>query len=103
MTTGKKLRAWRIEAGLSQEEAASKIGTAQRTWGQWECDETTPEVDYAVDIQQMTNGAVTVLDLARDRRRRRKQSRARRAKAAAPAAPSSSTNLVDDIEHRSAS
>lgn len=99
MSTGGKLRAWRERSGLSQDQCAKRIGTGQRTWGQWELEESTPEVDYAAELEKMTDGAVTVLDWARSRRKQRKKSRAARAKVAAE----SSTDLAADAEHRSAS
>ncbi len=100
MTTGKKLRAWRDAAGLSQEEAAKRIGTGQRTWGQWELEESTPEVDYAAELERMTAGAVTVLDWAKSRRRQRKKTRAAKAKVAAA---ESGTDVAADVEHKAAS
>lgn len=72
MTTGEKLRAWRAKRGISQASAAALVGTTQRTWGQWESDGTTPEIDYCDAIEKLTSGAVTMKDWARSRRKQRR-------------------------------
>lgn len=71
MTNGEKLRAWRERVGLSQDQAAKRVGTVQRTWAGWE-KSTTPEVDYCEQIQELTGGEVSTKDWARSRRRKRR-------------------------------
>jgi len=72
MTTGEKLRNWRNREGLSQDQAAKKVGTTQRTWGAWE-DGSTPEADFIESIEKLTGGAVAFRDRARSRRKKRRE------------------------------
>jgi transcriptional regulator with XRE-family HTH domain len=72
MTNGARLREWRESMGLSQEEAARRIGAKQRTWAGWETFGTTPEVDYCEAIEALTKGIITMRDWARSRRRTRR-------------------------------
>jgi transcriptional regulator with XRE-family HTH domain len=85
MTTGGRLRAWRIRAGLSQEQAAERVGTTQRTWGAWEIG-STPEADFIEAIEKLTSGSITFRDWARSRRKKRRDD-------AAASAPPSGTDL----------
>lgn len=94
MRTGERLRAWRQKAGLSQEQAAKKVGTTQRSWGAWETD-TTPEIDFAEAIEKLTRGEITMRDWSRCRRKKRRED--------AASAPSSSISLAPHAEHRNAS
>lgn len=73
MTNGEKLRAWRDRSGISQADAAEKIGTKQRTWASWETDGTTPEIDFAEALEKLTTGAVTMRDWVRSRRKKRNE------------------------------
>jgi transcriptional regulator with XRE-family HTH domain len=84
MDVGEKLRVWREKVGLSQDEAARRVGTSQRTWGAWEANGTTPEIDFAEAIEKMTNGGISMRDWARGRRRRRKAARAAESSSALP-------------------
>ncbi len=87
MTNGEKLRIWRERAGLSQADAAEKIGTKQRTWAQWESEGTTPEIDFAEALEKLTGGAVTMRDWVRSRRKKRRDE-----------AAESSTSLAADAD-----
>lgn len=73
VTMGKRLKAWRKRVGLSQDGAAKRLGTSQRTWAAWEMDGTTPEVDYCEAIEDLTGGEVAVSDWARARRNKRRR------------------------------
>lgn len=80
-SNGERLREWREAAGLTQADAAEKIGAEQGTWGPWEKDKKRPSVDYACAIDRLTVGAVPVSgwgrpSKARSKKRRRRQSMA---------------------------
>lgn len=82
MTIGERLRAWRVERGLSQKDAASLAGFTQGAWCQYENDEVLPRVQQAVAIAKLTEGdanEVTVemvaeAEKARDVSRRERRS-----------------------------
>ena len=40
---GPKIRAWRLAEGISQEEAARRIGVFQTAWSKWEAGKQAPE------------------------------------------------------------
>ena len=42
MTLGDVLRAWRLDRGLSQAEAAERVGVTQPTWSDWEAGKKLP-------------------------------------------------------------
>jgi transcriptional regulator with XRE-family HTH domain len=71
MDNGERLRIWRDSKGLSQQEAAKLVRTKQRTWASWEHDGATPEIDFAEDLERVTDGFVAMRDWARSRRRQR--------------------------------
>ncbi len=99
MTNGEKLRAWRERAGLSQDKAARRVGTSQRTWGAWEANGTTPEIDYADAIEKLTGGAVQMRDWVKSRRKKRRE------EAISTETPSGSAlvaDLEDDAAHERA-
>lgn len=79
-STGSRLRAWRErqEPKLSQTAAAERIGTKQRTWGDWETDKAAPDVDFAEAIERMTGREVRMCDWAEIRRQLRLHPRRRR-------------------------
>ncbi len=60
VTTGEEMRAWRLGAGLSQAEAARRVGVCQVTWSSWERGRIAPRIAHAVAIEAMTAGAVPV-------------------------------------------
>ena len=59
MTTADKLRKWRKAEGMSQQQAATWLGIATRTWQKWEYGEASPWLKAAVAIQQAGGPAVT--------------------------------------------
>lgn len=85
MTTGERLRSWRVKAGLSQEQAAKTVGTTQATWKAWERG-STPEADYIEALERLTKGAISFRGWARDRKKKRR----------AEVAPTSGTDLTVD-------
>jgi transcriptional regulator with XRE-family HTH domain len=58
----KKLKAWRVLNGLSQVSAAAKARVSQAAWNQWENGKKQPDVNNAVRIARLTEGAVAVED-----------------------------------------
>lgn len=54
------LKSWRKTAGLSQEEAAEKVGVHQNTWSDWEAARKTPRTETALDLDVLTGGACPV-------------------------------------------
>lgn len=53
-----KLRNWRRLQGLSQAEAAEKLGVARRTWHQWEQGAIVPGPANMIELVTLTGGAV---------------------------------------------
>ncbi len=56
---------------LSQDAAAKRLGTKQRTWADWEVEKYFPEVDFAEDIERLTGKSVRVTHWARACRAKR--------------------------------
>ena len=52
---GATLRAWRVEAGLSQAAAAERIGKAQPQWGRYERGTSTPPADVRADLEALVD------------------------------------------------
>ena len=53
MTLGEKLLELRKKEGLSQEEAAEKLGVSRQTVSKWETDQTAPELGKAKLLCQL--------------------------------------------------
>lgn len=53
-----KLRNWRRQQGLSQQQAADQLGVARRTWHQWEQGAIVPGPANMIELVQLTAGAV---------------------------------------------
>lgn len=68
---GKRLKAWRKRLGISQEGAAKRLGTSQRTWAAWELG-STPEVDYCEALEDLTGGEISISDWVESRRKKRR-------------------------------
>ena len=60
-----KLRTWRRNHGLSQADAAAKLGVARRTWHLWEHGARIPEPDNLLALVQITGGAIEANDFYR--------------------------------------
>lgn len=64
MTIGNKLLELRKKRGLSQEEAAEKLGVSRQTISKWETDQSTPDFDklslicklYNITADELING-----------------------------------------------
>lgn len=54
------LAAWRAAAGLTQAQAALKVGVSQPAWHDWEKGRRSPSLSNAVAIELLSNGAVAV-------------------------------------------
>lgn len=59
MSIAVKLKAWRVQQGISQAKAAKLVGVKQPTWCNWEVD-MLPNLLHAEAIERETGGAVTV-------------------------------------------
>lgn len=56
----KKLVDWRKNSGLNQQEAADKIGIDLARYNAWENNRARPGLDWAVAIERVTDGNVSV-------------------------------------------
>lgn len=56
---------WRMKQGLSQKTCAARVGVDQGLWSKWERCVSRPTLPYAEKIIKITDGAVTLSDLAR--------------------------------------
>lgn len=54
------LKEWRAAKGLSQEAAAALVGVRQPTWSDWEHARKRPQIEQALKIAEVTDGAVAV-------------------------------------------
>lgn len=52
------LRRWRMNEGLSQEDAAAKVGVVRKTWHQWEAGDAIPKREAMSSLYLLTGGAV---------------------------------------------
>jgi len=64
MNPGEKIRRWREALGLSQPEAAAKLGLSRSHLGNIETGTYVPSLSLAGKLEQMTEGAVTMQDWA---------------------------------------
>lgn len=55
MTLGEKLISLRKKSGLSQEEAAEKLGVSRQTISKWETNQTVPELIKAKLLSELYN------------------------------------------------
>ena len=53
MTLGEKIQMLRINAGLSQEGLAERLGVSRQAISKWELDKTVPDVKYIVELIEM--------------------------------------------------
>jgi DNA-binding XRE family transcriptional regulator len=60
MNAPEELKAWRAESGLSQEQAAERVGVRAATWCDWENGKKDPRTDRAQDVERLTEGRVTL-------------------------------------------
>ena len=60
----KKLKQWREEAGLTQQELADRLGVHVQYVSAIERGARRPGMGVAVRIRDVTNGAISVEDLA---------------------------------------
>jgi DNA-binding XRE family transcriptional regulator len=63
-TQGRRLKAWREKAGLTQKQVAERLGVQQGTYAAYELDMRSPRVDIAARIDRMTDGTVSVFGWA---------------------------------------
>lgn len=56
---------WRMKQGLTQVACAARVGVDQGLWSKWERGVGTPSLAYAVKIVDVTEGAVTLAELAK--------------------------------------
>lgn len=54
------LAEWRAQQGLTQQEAAEKLGARRAAWSAWELREKKPSVEMAATIHRATRGRVPV-------------------------------------------
>lgn len=55
METRTPLKSWRISAGLSQQEAAERIGVSLPTWCRWENGDREVPATRVLDVERATN------------------------------------------------
>jgi transcriptional regulator with XRE-family HTH domain len=60
MNAPEELKAWRTDSGLSQEQAAERVGVRAATWCDWENGKKDPRTDRAQDLERLTEGRVTL-------------------------------------------
>lgn len=65
---GKRLRAWRLKAGLTQAKAADEVGVKQSAWAEWESGARTPREESLLEIERLTEGAVPASAFDKPRR-----------------------------------
>ena len=53
MTLGEKIQMLRINAGLSQEGLAERLGVSRQAISKWELDKTVPDVKYIVELSEL--------------------------------------------------
>ena len=70
MTLGEKIQMLRVDAGLSQEALAERLGVSRQAISKWELDKTVPEVKYISEMSSLlfgcsgrTNGATLLRPL----------------------------------------
>ena len=78
-----KIRAWRTEVGLTQEEAAHRVPVHMGTWSSWEQGRKRPSIEQIAKLAVMTSTSEHALSMhdfietaeeAAERRERRKAS-----------------------------
>ena len=67
-TAPEELKAWRLESGLSQEEAGDRIGVSAPTWCDWERGNKIPRADKIEAIEVLTGRRVRLADWAQEAR-----------------------------------
>lgn len=60
MENSSRLRAWRKAIGISQDEAATKVGVHQNTWSDWENARKVPSTEAAIRLDVLTAGACPI-------------------------------------------
>lgn len=56
---------WRMKQGLTQVACAARVGVDQGLWSKWERGVSKPTIPYAEKIIKVTDGAVSLSDLAK--------------------------------------
>lgn len=66
---GARMKAWRKAQvpEISQENAAKRIGAAQKSWSEWETGEKAPDLGHVIDLERLTEGAVPAIGWVRTR------------------------------------
>jgi transcriptional regulator with XRE-family HTH domain len=77
MVGPQKLREWREAAGLSQAQAAKRLGIAQGTWSTWERGDKRPELEFIFELEKATKRAVRLADWIRSDEEREKLAKSR--------------------------
>lgn len=54
------MKEWRKREGLTQAEAAARVGFSQASWSDWENDRKVPRVEQALQLDDRTGGEVPV-------------------------------------------
>lgn len=54
------LKQWRKASGFSQSVCAKRIGVTQASWNTWENGVRSPQIEHALAMQDLTEGAVPV-------------------------------------------
>ena len=60
-TFGSRLKALRISAGLTQGQAAQRVGVARATWASWEVDRREPDHEMLVQLSRLFKVSVDSL------------------------------------------
>lgn len=55
MTLGEKIQRLRKETGLSQEALAEKINVTRQTVSKWECNQSSPDLDFIAQLSDIFN------------------------------------------------
>ncbi len=55
---GRRLAAWREDAGLTVRAAAKRAGVALANWSCWERGLKRPSLEHALELELLTSGAV---------------------------------------------
>ena len=63
--TGLLLKVARIEAGLTQEQVAEKVGVVKWTISAWECGRCAPSIDNAIRLSRIYGKSLDDLFLPR--------------------------------------
>lgn len=79
---GLALTSWRHAKAWSQAVAADALGVAQAAWAAWETGRKTPDLENALALETLTDGAIPAARWSGKKRRRTGRKSATRKKAA---------------------